>query len=474
MTMMMVMMMMIIINFSVLKSSFLYYYLERDVKLNYLNGDTEIPIFRTDLREAVDTASLNHQNDVFSDDKGRWERSRIKHLKYVESVDNSTEKVLDENEKEYNKIWNIKRCIHYHHESRDFHRVIIFIEQKDFIFVQYYFDDDEHPVNTFKRHGNSRSSKKIHKRTKESVKLSVRNSSVGPKETASKNFKEAGGYLDVRSCSDFPRDRKQVTNLKYSKKHQLVEDDIIELIDMCTLEKTDEKFIRNIIVTPEKIVSLMNDRQLSDIKRFCTSNKAISILGVDSTYNIGPCFVTITTYRHLQFLTKENVHPVMLGPTIIHARKEYQSYFSLPSDMLRLEPKIAGMRVFGSDSEKKFHKQFSNLFPTAIHLLCDLHMKDNIQNKLKDLQFRNCEKEEILADTFGKKRGDYIKKGLVDSESVEEFDGCYQELKRKWIAFEDKGEKLLSYLENGKTKMRKNCMRGELRSISGLGFLIKY
>ena len=32
-----------------------------------------------------------------------------------------------------------------------------------------------------------------------------------------KVFKEVGGYLDVRSCNDFPRDRKQVANLKFSK-----------------------------------------------------------------------------------------------------------------------------------------------------------------------------------------------------------------------------------------------------------------
>ena len=141
--------------------------------------------------------------------------------------------------------------------------------------------------------------------------------------------------------------------------------------------------------------------------------------------------------------------------------------------MLRLEPKLAGMRVFGSDSEKNVYKPFFNLFPTAIHLLCDLHMKNNTQNKLQDLQFRNCEKDEILADIFGKKLSYYIKKGLVDSESVEEFDGCYQELKRKWIAFEGKGEKLISYLENRKTKMIKDCMGGELRSILGLGFTPK-
>ena len=140
------------------------FYLELDVKFHYLNGDAEIPIFRTDLTEAVDTAyavsliineefdsnvvchknqikpeqnrcfiiqksSLNHQKDVFSDDMGRWERSWVKHLKYGENVDNSIEKVLNENEEEYNKIWNIKRCIHYHYESRDFHRVIIFVRQ---------------------------------------------------------------------------------------------------------------------------------------------------------------------------------------------------------------------------------------------------------------------------------------------------------------------------------------------------------
>ena len=105
----------------------------------------------------------NHQKDVFLDDMGKWERGRNKDVKYGEGVDKSIEKALDENEEEYNKIWKIKRCIHSHHESRDFHRVIIFIEQKDFIFVQYYFDADKHPVNTFKRHVNLHSSKKSYK-----------------------------------------------------------------------------------------------------------------------------------------------------------------------------------------------------------------------------------------------------------------------------------------------------------------------
>ena len=66
--------------------------------------------------------------------------------------------------------------------------------------------------------------------------------------------------------------------------------------------------------------------------------------------------------------------------------------------------------------------------------------------------------------------GDYIKKGPVNSESVDEFDGCYQELKRKWIAFESKGGKSISYHETWKIRMIKDCIRGDLRNISGLGF----
>ena len=61
----------------------------------------------------------------------------------------------------------------------------------------------------------------------------------------------------------------------------LVGDDIIKLIDVCTLEKSDETFIRNISVTPEKVLH--------------NYNKAISRLEIKPTNNIGPCFVTITT-----------------------------------------------------------------------------------------------------------------------------------------------------------------------------------
>ena len=63
--------------------------------------------------------------------------------------------------------------------------------------------------------------------------------------------------------------------------------------------------------------------------------------------------------------------------------KDYSSYFHLPSEMIRLQPSLTNIKVCGSDSEKNVYQQFRDLFPSSIHLLCDLHMKD-VKEKLSN------------------------------------------------------------------------------------------
>ena len=87
----------------------------------------------------------------------------------------------------------------------------------------------------------------------------------------------------------------------------------------------------------------------------------------------------------LEFLPKDNVHSVMLGQLIIHTSKDHQSYFLFPSEIPRLASALKYLKVFGSDSETNVYKPFVELFPSAKHLLCDLHMKDNLQSKLSDI-----------------------------------------------------------------------------------------
>ena len=69
-----------------------------------------------------------------------------------------------------------------------------------------------------KYHHNSKSNTKSYKRTKEPLKNVIRKSHAGPKDTITNIYREDGGYSVFRSCSNFPRNRKQISNIRYAKK----------------------------------------------------------------------------------------------------------------------------------------------------------------------------------------------------------------------------------------------------------------
>ena len=62
-------------------------------------------------------------------------------------------------------------------------------------------------------------------------------------------------------------------------------------------------------------------------------------------------------------------HNVMLGPLSISTSKSYQSYFLLPSEILRLAPALKDMEVFGCDSEANVFKPFVDLFSSATFIM---------------------------------------------------------------------------------------------------------
>ena len=73
---------------------------------------------------------------------------------------------------------------------------------------------------------------------------------------------------------------------------------------------------------------------------------------MDPTLNICDYNVTMATYKHPLLVAKTtNQHPVMIGPSIIHSSKTFESYFSLSSNMVRLEPSLQNFKVFGTDGE---------------------------------------------------------------------------------------------------------------------------
>ena len=121
--------------------------------------------------------------------------------------------------------------------------------------------------------------------------------------------------------------------------------------------------------------------------------------------------MAISTYGHLKFLTKEKVNAIMIRPVLLHMNKEYSSYFHLPSEMIRLQPSLTNIKVFGSDSKKDVYQPFRDLFLSSIHLLCDLHMEDNVREKLRNSNFRQEEINIVVRDIFGRKMGEIVEKG---------------------------------------------------------------
>ena len=231
-------------------------------------------------------------------------------------------------------------------------------------------------------------------------------------------MRDAGGAERVRSFEDQPRNRNQISNLRRNNP----QDEVAEILDLCKEQQQHKEtaFVQDVAVAVEKTVFLANEQQLKDIERFCTNSSAFCILGVDPTYNIGKFYVTVSTYRHLMLLTKKGVHPVMIGPVLIHYRKGFDSYFQLPSNIVRFNKEAAKVVCFCTDGEANVSDALKAVFTDGIHLMSDIHMHDNIAKKFTELGINKEVKKEILDDIFGRADGDCKIKGLVDSWSSDE------------------------------------------------------
>eukprot|EP00112_Aurelia_sp_Birch-Aquarium-sp1_P010637 Seg2265.2 transcript_id=Seg2265.2/GoldUCD/mRNA.D3Y31 product="hypothetical protein" protein_id=Seg2265.2/GoldUCD/D3Y31 len=325
------------------------------------------------------------------------------------------------------------------------------------------------PVSVNSFHGNLKEKNGVpFQKTRASVLQKVK-SSKGP---ASKVFidilEDAGGFEKVKSAGEHSRNIQQI----YNARKEPQKDELSEILDLCKQQgqHNDGAFVRNVGCAPEKTVFLANDRQLKDIEKFCTNNNAFSVLGVDPTYNIGHFYVSVSTYRHLMLLTSDNVHPVMIGPVLLHFKKDFDSYFQLPSNMLRYNKRLADVQCVGTDGEVNVSDALKSVFTKANHLLCDIHFRDNVEKKMTELGIAGREKKEMLLDIFGVNKDGVQTKGLVDCWGYREVDEMFLTLKGKWCTLHDKGENFAQYFENNKLQLVKNCMNAQIRTASGLGY----
>ena len=157
------------------------------------------------------------------------------------------------------------------------------------------------------------------------------------KQTFSKNF---------QSLDHQPRDSKFVENMKYNlekdqnpgnKKNTA--DDVQNVMNMIS---TSHPFFKEIVQTSGKPPNLIcyTEHQL---KHFSSAVKT-SVIGVDRTFNLGPCYVTTTVFQEKKLQRKgTNTNPIIFGPLYLHwdgAFHTYQRFFTHLASVLGTETNI--------------------------------------------------------------------------------------------------------------------------------------
>ena len=196
--------------------------------------------------------------------------------------------------------------------------------------------------------------------------------------------------------------------------------------------KPDNTFVFDLSTDPELILFVLEKCQLKELEIFCTNPANFCILGVDPTFNIRNYMVTLTSYRNLKVKTERGINPVMLGPVLSHQHKLEHSCFELPSKRIKHNPNLSQLLAFVTDGEHNLKRVFELFFPNALHLLCDLHMKDNVRSKMTKLGITKSTATKYMHDIFGRDISDERQPGLIGSIFAEEFDTKLSNVKTLW------------------------------------------
>lgn len=142
---------------------------------------------------------------------------------------------------------------------------------------------------------------------------------------------------------------------------------------------------------------LANDRQVNDLAGYCCDPFEFCVLAVDPTFCLGDFDVTPTSYHHLLLESvRTGKPPVMIGPTLVHYKKSFQTYLFFASSLVGLKKKLDHLHTFGTDGEKALFDAFSHEFQFALHLTCFIHVWKNIKEKLSECAVPGAVRNEVL------------------------------------------------------------------------------
>jgi len=89
------------------------------------------------------------------------------------------------------------------------------------------------------------------------------------------------------------------------------------------------EFVRSVEISDDHVlcVILYTDCQQRDVSAFCFDARQGSVLAFDKMFNLGPMYVTVSTYRNLVLhrVTTGN-SPAFFGPMFVHGKSDVDTY----------------------------------------------------------------------------------------------------------------------------------------------------
>ena len=234
---------------------------------------------------------------------------------------------------------------------------------------------------------------------------------------------------------DLPRNSSQVSRIKSKKSFVPVSSKVNDPLQALVVKFKEQsggranQYIQAIHLVPDPTIVLFDMCQLDEIEQFCCSQGKTSVLGVDVTFNLGAFYVTMCTYQNLKVINNSGIHPIMIGPTLIHSCKDRSNFLVPFQEIVKKKPSLASLKAYGTDGEQAIANAASEAFPFAVHLRCANHLRDNITANLRKMLIPDSMIKHILADIFGTS----VEMGLIHAPS-QDFASKLKLLEKRWDA----------------------------------------
>lgn len=227
--------------------------------------------------------------------------------------------------------------------------------------------------------------------------------------------RSAGGPSGANTVGELPRSQKQIYDLQFNSKR---EKDPVDDFLLYARHKEDKIVLRHEDM-PLDLWVLGTEVMCHDIVRFSCSDKLSYPISIDPTFNMGQYEVTPVVYKHL-FLTSKRYgqSPVFLGPTMLHHKKNFDTYKVLFSTTVGNCKGLSEAKGYITDGEEELDRAWKTELTKATHLRCIRHFEGNCKQKLCEIGISDAKNQKwFLEKVFGVP-GKVT--GVVDLESKKE------------------------------------------------------